>query len=149
MNEIEISIPYGASEVILKTAGKYCNNDIRVSTACSFNVVRGSFTPETDTNELSLSIPTAVKAIEIIPQGTPDNPDGKYAVRYACGVQFIGDNAHYKAGSHFAVDYYSGSKYVRSYYQWNTTNGLSATMDSLLVFRAGVTYNWTAYYWND
>jgi hypothetical protein len=149
---MEINMPVGSSEMILKTAGKYCYKDIRVTAPHSFRIVTGSFELDARTTALSIGIPAGAKAIEIVPQGEiPAATSGNYPVTYVfgfCDVNYPG----YSYGKALLAEYKYTSDtkpFGQSAFAPNTTDGFSMSLETGGYFFAATTYTYTAYYWDE
>lgn len=124
----------------------------------SFRVVKGSFTPSENISDFATTdIPAGAKMIEIILQGEKPIPyaNSLLTVHYALATEALQNNAQTFAGRGTFVDYYTTSSggYKRDMLIADTTNGFAVTLPSAsgmtVVFAAGKTYEWTAYYWDE
>ena len=87
--------------------------------------------------------------IEIIPQGTPAaSTSSRIPVHYLFAAERFQTNNIIYPGYGVLVQYsYSGLR--TSFYQYDSTDGMIVILDKVLVFEAGMTYSWTAHYWQE
>lgn len=169
---MEKNIPAGASEILLKTAGRYCDKDIRVTS--HFRIVKGTDYTFADNN---FCIPLSEKPKLVIWRAT-DDTQKKISAKVKAGKD---NTRHYTVGGimNFAKDidttsytyteaklnynsflacyqYYSSkidlnsAKETRVFYE----DGYAkiATLNFSESFDDGATpaeYEWTAYYWDE
>lgn len=151
---IEITIPANVSELKLLTADKYCDANIVVKKELGFRAVTGTFTPTADVTEIHLpNVPSNAQIVEIVPTGTPS----KYTTKRA-PVTFFTSAKTLNKGE-FAPPYNAWAEYdwyglSRSEALADFTNGFSVSWSDvegmdILVFEKDMTYQWTAYCWDD
>lgn len=155
--DIEITIPATKSEVKLLTADKYCESDIVVKNELSFRTATGFFTPNEDTTILSLTgLPSNVKLIKIRPEGDVGDgyttPTVRLPINYFCGYPASGDGGRKGLATSYIQYSLSGEHYGETI-KGGTYNSDAGTIyydiKKDYFFVANVTYNWTAYCWDD
>lgn len=163
MDKIEINMPIGSSEMTLKTAGKYCDKDIKVTS--SLRTERGTFTPTENTGTFDVSGMSAgprfieianltpVSAVLLSEAGTAPLMPLTHAVWTGslskCPdviktghviYQVINKKGVPVFGSNLSKATLNEGKIV---FDPTFADGLATMM-----FEAGVTYEWTAYFWD-
>lgn len=163
MDKYVFNMPAGASEAILKTAGKTCEKDIHVTAPFSHRTEKGTFTPTTNSfDKFTITgIPTDCRFVEIAhitPVSTVDS-DGVSAglivpITHAAWVGAITKRDD-PANVGF-IEYtitgntkpYGGAKATVKL----ESDGLTFTLSGLgasFAFEADVTYEWTAHFYDD
>lgn len=149
MDKIEINIPAEASEVTLKTAGKYCDKDIRVTS--HGRVIKGTYKPSANESTVTISdIPSNAKTVEIRAVSTVTEGTAKAAPVTLAVFRAIPADGHLPdKAENMWVEYHAFGMWASSTIHATNDAGLSFTMDAPLVFEGGQTYEWTAYYWDE
>ncbi len=169
---IDKNIPAGASEILLKTAGRYCEKDIRVTS--HFRIVKGTNYTFDGTN---FCIPLSEKPKLVIWRAT-DDTQKKISAKVKAGED---NTQYYTIGGimNFAKDIdttsYMYTKLNKNYnsflacYQYYTsTIDFNATKETQVFYEDGYAkiatlnfsesfddgatpaeYEWTAYYWDE
>ena len=161
MDNIEINIPIDSSEVTLKTAGKYCDKNIKVKSPV--RTVKGTFTPtenKTDTFTIT-GVPTDCRFVEIahitpISEVLQSNMSTvTIPVSHAAWVGGITTRNEPVSVGLFEYQLvktdgsinYGGAKATVKL----NSDGLTFTLSgngAAFAFEAGVTYEWTAYFFD-
>lgn len=117
----------------------------------SFHALSGTFTPESDTNVFSVSTEAGAKMVEIVPTGTPSSATtGRFPVTHVTATEAQQKNGT-KGGAYVEYKTTSSSNPLAgTAVAFDNSTGIAFTCPgSNMTFEAGMTYNWTAYYWND
>ena len=176
MNNIEINIPAGASEVTLKTAGKYCDKDIRVKT--HFRIESGTHVVPVDVGSLSsvhtakLDCMSGAKLLVLQADNNVVGEDGKTTYKritdteddgehkWTVGVlgnciSKVGDEEKVGNRCYMPTMITTYIKYGDAYYDVYAVAPNDMPCDNTDGFsfssyglKAG-RYNWTAYYWDE
>lgn len=163
MDKIEINMPIGSSEMTLKTAGKYCDKDIKVTSF--LRTERGTFTPTGNTGTFDVTglsaTPRFIEIAHLTPVSDVKMSDAASApllpVTHAvwtgslskCPDVIKTGHVFYRLINKDGVPIFGANmskatlKDGTIVYDVAFANG-SATM----MFEAGVTYEWTAYFWD-
>jgi hypothetical protein len=175
---IEINMPAGASEVTLKTAGKYCEKDIRVTSPSSFHTEHGKiqggsehitdFIKNGVVKGKNIAIPCSANPKLLIFKATKATQDKIVALTKE--GTFTG-NCTYALIFNNAIDVDEGGKQADSgrncvvcqFLLYDTGSVFSTYSDTQMLnmdtkpnASVGTFYNeddaeyeWTAYYWNE
>ena len=169
---MEKNIPAGASEILLKTAGKYCDKDIRVTSPSHFRMESGALRVDSDqkgtSGQYSLKIPCANGAklffiqadnteivdtvnnrttYNVIIKGTTEN-DGNGWFVGAFGQMLKKDIGTKTDRAHM----YNMKVLSTNKWQPGETGTSCTNTDGISITTLGVKagkYNWTAYYWDE
>ena len=109
----------------------------------------GVFTYEKDHHKITLLIPQGMKMLEIAPLGTPaESTSTRVPVSYLFVSEMLRNNnvTHENKG---CIVQYNYSGYRTSFYGYDTTDGFTVDVGETLVFEAGMTYSWTAHFWEE
>lgn len=132
----------------------------------SVSKLTGTFTPDEETSAISLDIPAGAKVVEIAPSSTPSATQDRVATLDDGSKQYVIDKAPVHLATYAQV-FQKGKDtdpivaqielYMRLYKKYSritasvdTSSGFSLTAnESYVFFEKDMTYNWTAYYWNE
>ena len=117
----------------------------------SFHTLSGTFTPESDTNVFSVSTEAGSKMVEIVPAGTPSSAStGRFPVTHVTATEAQQKNG-VKGGAYVEYKTTSASNPLAgTAVAFDNSTGITITCTAKnMIFEAGMTYNWTAYYWNE
>lgn len=113
-------------------------------------IQRGMFTLAEDSNSIVLDIPSGIKMMEIVPQGTPAvGTSTRVPVCYLFASETFQNNVAYPEKGVTVQYNYNNNGYRTSFFKYDITDGFSVILNDILVFEAGMPYLWTAHYWQE
>lgn len=117
----------------------------------SFHTLSGTFTPESDTNVFNVSTEAGAKMVEIVPTGTPSSATtGRFPITHVTATEVQQKNGD-KGGAYVEYKTTNASNPLAgTAVAFDNSTGIAFTCPgNNMIFEAGMTYNWTAYYWNE